>query len=98
MMVENNYKLQVDHHSMIGTCLQSSQPYFALNIKDEAHWVNNPFLPETRSVITIPLIVGQIVVGVLTVQSTREATFSEEDIPWLQKVAEPLALAINLRN
>jgi GAF domain-containing protein/HAMP domain-containing protein len=59
---------------------------------------DNPLLPETRSEMALPLILGGgptgIVLGALDVQSTRPAAFSEEDIAVLQLVADQVAVAI----
>jgi GAF domain-containing protein len=42
----------------------------------------------------LPLIVGERVIGVLDVQSTEEAAFSDEDVATLQTMADQVALAI----
>ncbi|NIV28907.1 MAG: GAF domain-containing protein, partial [Anaerolineae bacterium] len=55
---------------------------------------DNPELPHTRSEIALPLKVRDRVIGVLDVQSTEEAAFSEEDVEVLQTMADQVALAI----
>jgi signal transduction histidine kinase/CheY-like chemotaxis protein len=45
--------------------------------------------------MALPLAVGDEVIGALTVQSTEEAAFSDEDITSLQAMADQLAVALH---
>ncbi|MGB9776395.1 MAG: GAF domain-containing protein [Anaerolineae bacterium] len=93
-MVEEGYRLEVGGHSMIGWCIAHRQPRIALDVGADAVRFENPLLPNTRSELAIPLIVGEEVVGALTIQSEREAAFSPEDITTFEVVADQLAVAI----
>ncbi|MCS7179684.1 MAG: GAF domain-containing protein, partial [Anaerolineae bacterium] len=93
-MVEEGYRLEVGGHSMIGWCIANRQPRIALDVGTEAVRFENPLLPDTRSELAIPLIVGEEVIGALTIQSDREAAFSPEDITTFEIVADQLAIAI----
>lgn len=95
IMIEHNHKLAVGGRSMVGACTALNDARIALDVGKEAVWFNNPFLPDTRSEMALPLAVGGRVIGALTVQSTDEAAFSEEDISSLQAMADQLAVAIN---
>jgi signal transduction histidine kinase len=95
LMLENHHKLMVGGHSMVGACTALNQARIALDVGKEAVWFNNPFLPDTRSEMALPLAIGPEVMGALTVQSMEEAAFSEEDISSLQAMADQLAVAIN---
>jgi len=55
---------------------------------------DNPFLPDTRSELALPLVSRGQAVGALTIQSTEEAAFSEEDVAVLQTMADQVANAI----
>ncbi len=95
IMIENNHKLEVGGRSMIGACTQLNEARIAFDVGKEAVWFNNPFLPDTRSEMALPLAVGGRVIGALTVQSVEEAAFSDEDVASLQALADQLAVAIN---
>jgi K+-sensing histidine kinase KdpD len=95
IMLENHHKLEVGGRSMIGACTNLSQARIALDVGKEAVWFNNPFLPDTRSEMALPLTIGGQVIGAVTVQSTQAAAFSLEDISSLQAMADQLAVAIN---
>jgi len=93
-MINEGHKLAVGGNSMIGACIANKQGRIALDVGAESVFFENPHLPKTRSEMALPLIVGDEVIGALTVQSTAEAAFHEEDIAALQTMADQLAVAI----
>ncbi|MBN1890007.1 MAG: GAF domain-containing protein [Thermoflexales bacterium] len=93
-MVDLGHKLQVGDTSMIGWCIHHQQARIALDVGQDAVRFENPHLPDTRSEMALPLIVGAEAIGALTVQSVEEAAFSEMDITSLQAMANHLAVAI----
>ena len=54
----------------------------------------NPLLPDTRSELALPLISRGAAIGALTIQSSEEAAFSEEDIAALEIMAGQIANSI----
>src|SRR3972149_2146267 len=92
-MINEGHKLAVGGNSMIGACIADRQGRIALDVGAEAVFFENPHLPKTRSEMALPLVVGNDVIGALTVQSTEEAAFHEEDIAALQTMADQLAIA-----
>ena len=94
-MVAATHKLKVDGHSMIGAATGRREARIALDVGEESVHFKNPYLPDTRSEMALPLIVGDKVIGALTVQSVEEAAFSDDDIITLQTMADQLAVAIN---
>ncbi len=95
LMIKHNHKLEVGGRSMVGACTQLNEARIAFDVGQEAVWFNNPFLPDTRSEMALPLSLGREVIGALTVQSVEEAAFSDEDVSSLQMMADQLAVAIN---
>lgn len=95
IMMQHTHKLVVGGRSMVGACTALNEARIALDVGKEAVWFNNPFLPDTRSEMALPLAIGGKVIGALTVQSVDESAFSEEDIASLQAMADQLAVAIN---
>jgi len=97
-MIKEGHKLAVGGISMIGASISNRQGRIALDVGKEAVFFENPHLPETRSEMALPLMVGEEVIGALTVQSTEEAAFHEADIDALQTMADQLAIAIQNSN
>ena len=93
-MLEARHKLKIGGESMIGTAILESTPRITLDVGKEANFFRNPYLPETRSEMALPLVSRGQVLGAITIQSEREAAFSEEDITSLQTMADQIANAI----
>lgn len=95
LLIANQHRLDVfGNSSMVGWAIANRQPRIALDIGEEAVRFNNPVLPETRSELALPLITRGNVIGALSIQSSREADFSKEDIVAFQTMADQLANAI----
>ncbi|MCB0102460.1 MAG: GAF domain-containing protein [Anaerolineales bacterium] len=93
-MLREGHKLAIGGNSMIGASIANKKGRIALDVGEEAVFFENPHLPKTRSEMALPLVVGDEAIGALTVQSTEEAAFHEEDIDALQTMADQLAIAI----
>jgi GAF domain-containing protein len=64
-------------------------------VGEAAHHFDNPYLPDTRSEMALPLRARGEVIGAMTVQSVQEAAFDEADISVLRTVADQVASAIS---
>jgi GAF domain-containing protein/anti-sigma regulatory factor (Ser/Thr protein kinase) len=93
-MLREGHRLAIGGNSMIGASIANKKGRIALDVGTEAVFFENPHLPKTRSEMALPLIVADEAIGALTVQSTEEAAFHEEDIDALQTMADQLAVAI----
>lgn len=93
-MLREGHRLAIGGNSMIGASIANKKGRIALDVGEEAVFFENPHLPKTRSEMALPLIVSDEAIGALTVQSTEEAAFHEEDIDALQTMADQLAVAI----
>ncbi|MBL8063610.1 MAG: response regulator [Anaerolineales bacterium] len=94
-MLDANYRLPIDEKSMIGRSILTQQAQIALDVAGEESRFRNPYLPDTRSEMALPLIVNSVSVGAVTVQSNELNAFTEEDITSLQAMADQIAIAIN---
>ncbi len=94
-MLSQGHRLAVGGHSMIGLATSLCEARIALDVGEERVHFKNPLLPHTRSEMALPLVINKEVLGAVTVQSTEERAFSEDDILTLQTMADHLAVAIN---
>jgi len=94
-MLEQQHRLEVGGESIISQCMARSEPCAAQDIGEEAVRFDNPFLPETRSELALPLRSRGRVIGAMTVQSAEETAFDETDIAVLQTMADQVAVAID---
>jgi GAF domain-containing protein/HAMP domain-containing protein len=95
ILKQRSHQLPIGGQSMVGTVLSTRQARIALDVGTEAVRFANPLLPETRSEIALPLIVGDHVLGALDVQSMQEAAFDESDAAVLQAMADQIAIALS---
>jgi len=93
-MIAAGHKLEIGGDSMIGTAIKNAKALIALDVGEEAKFFRNPYLPDTRSEMALPLISRGEVLGALTIQSEQEAAFSQEDITALQTMADQVANTI----
>jgi K+-sensing histidine kinase KdpD/DNA-binding response OmpR family regulator len=93
-MLERGHKLPVGKVGIVGHVAATGEPRIALDVGQDAMHFVNPDLPDTRSEMGLSLKVRERVIGVLDVQSTEEAAFSDEDVGVLQTLADQLASAI----
>jgi GAF domain-containing protein/HAMP domain-containing protein len=93
-MLERNHRLRVGEEGIVGYSASTGKPRIALDVGHDAVYFNNPDLPETHSEIALPLISKNIIVGILDVQSTEIAAFTNEDIQMLSLLADQVSLAI----
>jgi GAF domain-containing protein len=93
-MLENAYHLQVNETSTVGWSLQHKRSRIAVDVGFEAVRFNNPFLPMTRSELSVPLTGGKGVFGALTIQSSEVNAFDQEDVTTFQGIADVLAAAL----
>lgn len=95
IMKERGHRLAVGSQSIIGYVTQHRQARIALDVSADAVYFNNPLLPDTRSEMALPLIVGDTLIGALDVQSTEANAFDTDDIAVLQNMANQIAIAMN---
>ncbi len=94
-MLQNKFWLPADGNSMSGRAILEQKAQIALDTAEEAVRFKNPYLPETRSEVALPLIFKGQVLGALSVQSVELNAFAEEDITALQSLADQIANAIH---
>jgi GAF domain-containing protein len=93
-MLARNYKLRVGQTGLVGNVTNTGQAYIALDVGLDAVHFENPFLPNTRSEIALPLRSHSITIGALDIQANVANAFTEQDIQTLQILADQLAAAI----
>ncbi len=95
LLKERHHQLEVHGQSMVGYAITRRRPRIALDVAEETVRYANPLLPDTRSEIALPLMVGDRVYGALDVQSTEVAAFDETSANALQSMADQIAVALS---
>lgn len=93
-MLARRHMLQVGKVGMVGYTTGTGQVRIATDVGEDAVFFNNPDLPDTRSEISLPLAVGNTIIGALDIQSTEPNAFQPEDVELLNTLANQVAVAI----
>ena len=93
-MMENNHRLRVGEVGIVGRASATGEPRIALDTGADNAFFDNPYLPNTRSEMALPLKVENNIIGVLDVQSDQPEAFNEDDVAIMQVMADQLATAI----
>lgn len=93
-LAKKKYRLEVNSASIMGWVSANNQPRIASDVLEDPLHLKSELLPETRSEATTPISIGNLVLGVLDVQSTETDAFSTETVIMLQTLASQIATAI----
>jgi GAF domain-containing protein/HAMP domain-containing protein len=96
-MVAEGWRIPIDHpESIVARTARQRQSAIANNIvRDaESQFLSNRLLPNTRSEMAVPLIVGDTVLGVFDVQADTAGRFTEDDIRIQTTLAAQVAVAV----
>jgi len=93
-MLERGYRVPVGGDGSVGYVAATGEHSVVLDVGEKAISFDHPDLADTRSEICLPLRKGDRTIGVLDIQSTQEAAFSEDDAPGFQTLADQLAVSI----
>lgn len=80
---------------IVGLAAETGQPILSNDVSQTPNFVGNPLLPETRSELAVPLRKGDQILGVLDIQSELVDRFTEEDISFMQSIANQTAITID---
>ena len=80
--------------SLVAQATRNRQAIVVNNVRLDPNWLPNKLMPETRSEMAIPLIVGDELVGVFDIQSDEIEHFSDEDVSIQTTLASQVAVAL----
>ncbi len=95
-LLQRGYRLSIGSQSTIGQVMLLGEPVIAnITEADDLPQHIKELSHDMRSELALPLIVGDLIIGVLDVQSARPHAFSQEDIDSLATVATQISVAIH---
>jgi signal transduction histidine kinase len=94
-MVEEGHAIQIDaERSIVAHATRDKKAIIINDVRNEMDFLPNKFLPETRSEMAVPMIVGEKVIGVFDVQSKKSGNFTEDDAKIYTTLAVQVAIAL----
>jgi GAF domain-containing protein/HAMP domain-containing protein len=93
-LAQEKYRIESKATSIVGWVSANNQPRIVPNVREDPLYLRNERLTETRSEAALPISIGNLVLGVLDVQSTETGAFSPDTIVTLQTLTSQIAAAI----
>jgi GAF domain-containing protein/HAMP domain-containing protein len=93
-MLARGHRLEVGSASIMGWVTAHREPRVASDVAEDPMHLRNELLPQTRSEVGIPIMIGNLVLGAMDVQSTAPGAFGPDTIVMLQLIASQIAVAI----
>ena len=92
-MLASGHKIPTGH-GLVGRAAQSGEAVLVTDTTADPNWLPNSLLPETRSEVAVPIMLGEQVLGVLDVQQNIVYGLTQSDVDLLQSIANQVAVAI----
>ncbi len=92
------HRLPLDANSINGRAALEKRSIVVPDTAASPTFKPNPLLPDTRSEMAVPLMVGERVVGVLDMQSAQPNALNPDALPAFEALAGQLAIAIQNAN
>jgi PAS domain S-box-containing protein len=83
---------------LVGRAAETRETVLVPDTSVDPAWLPNPFLPETRSEIAVPILAGEEVLGVLDVQNNVTNSLGQHDADLIGAIASQVAVALQNSN
>ncbi len=93
-IMKQNRHSRALNEGIVGHVAATAQPYLSQDVSQCQYFRANPLLPNTRSELAVPLVVGERLIGVLDVQSEQVGGMTEDDLALLQSLGRQIGIAI----
>lgn len=97
-LLNRGHQLPIGIGSINGMAALNKEAVIVADTQESEIFFPNSLLPETRSELAVPLLVGSRVVGVLDLQSSQPNSLTSKKLPVFNSMAGQLAVAIENAN
>ncbi|RPH63244.1 MAG: PAS domain S-box protein, partial [Chloroflexi bacterium] len=92
-MLATGHKLALGR-GVVGTAAQTGKPILAADAAQDPDWRPNPYLPETKGELAVPIKFRDEILGILDVQSNIANALTQDDVLLLENLTGQIAIAI----
>ncbi len=93
VMLERGHSLPRGR-GLVGQAAEVGSVVLVADTRSDPNWLPNPLLPETRSELAAPIMLGDEVLGALDVQQDRVNGLGQQDVDVVNSIASQLAIAL----
>ena len=90
---KQNYHLRAGS-GIVGHTAETLKPFFTNDVDQVVFFIRNPLLRETKSEMTVPVRIGNQLLGILDIQQAPPKTFTTRDLQLVSAMADQLAVAL----
>ncbi|MBK8020483.1 MAG: GAF domain-containing protein [Chloroflexi bacterium] len=94
IMLARNHSIPYQATSLVATAARERQAVIVNDTLASPSFLPNPLLPETRSEASLPLLVGDTLIGVMDVQARTAYRFDDDDVRAMSTLASQIAIAV----
>jgi GAF domain-containing protein/HAMP domain-containing protein len=80
--------------SLVARAARERRGFYVNDVRSDPHFLPHPLLPETRSELAVPMIIGDKVIGVFDVQSDAVDYFTDEAVRIQTTLAAQVSIAL----
>ncbi len=92
--VPEHHCIGVTGSSINGKAIQGGEALLVNDVKSDASYLADQYLPDIESELVVPLRLGNQAIGTLDVQSAELDAFAEQDLLVIQSLGDQIAVAI----
>jgi PAS domain S-box-containing protein len=94
-MVDLGWRIEIHNpSSIVARAAREKTGLLVNNVQKAEGYLPNPLLPNTKSELAVPIIIGETLLGILDVQSDQLDYFTPEDISVQTSLAGQIAVAL----
>lgn len=88
-------RIRVGREGLVGWVAGNGRSLVVNDVLQDSRYIPHDLVSQTRAELDLPLRAGRRLIGVLSLQSSHVGTFDRNDIPFLQSLADQVAIAID---
>ncbi len=93
-LVNDKRKMPVNEKSLPGWVAKHLRPGLAENVNEDVRYYESNSLPNTRSELALPLMVGNLFLGVLDLHNSSPTPFNRDHVLQFQSIADLIAMSV----
>ena len=86
-------RIPIGEH-ITGIAAATREPVLANDVAQEPRFLRTPSVLDSRAALAVPIVLGNRLIGVVSVESARLGAFDHDDVATLQTLADGLAVGI----
>ncbi|MCP4420752.1 MAG: GAF domain-containing sensor histidine kinase [Chloroflexi bacterium] len=88
-------RIRVGHDGLVGWVAANGRSLLVNDVLQDSRYIPHDLVSQTRTELDLPLHAGRRLLGVLSLQSSQTAVFDQNDVLFLQFLADQVAIAID---